>query len=254
MRRKAVALNICQKPDSPFSKTTKSQDMTLFHRMERIIPLSFLTQILYTTTGICQSEGIVVYHRLYYGTEQPAYQDTLKFNEHQFMYIENRLARQWWSPEGYRITLQARRQYRYFDKRSLNTREVVFLPGKRKAEVWETQANPNNWTIFESFKTIGDYRAQRAETTVPHPLGNYTVTAWFTGDIPVSAGPSGFWGLPGLILELYEDNLGYTKAATINLQAVGDLSPQDFSQTKARKKTADSTQKALQQILQKDGY
>jgi GLPGLI family protein len=29
-----------------------------------------------------------------------------------------------------------------------------------------------------------------------------TITAWYTMDIPVSQGPEGYWGLPGLILEV----------------------------------------------------
>ena len=32
------------------------------------------------------------------------------------------------------------------------------------------------------------------------------VTAWYTLDIPVSHGPGDYWGLPGLILEISDDN------------------------------------------------
>lgn len=33
-----------------------------------------------------------------------------------------------------------------------------------------------------------------------------TVTAWYTLDIPISQGPAQYWGLPGLILEVEEEN------------------------------------------------
>ena len=33
-----------------------------------------------------------------------------------------------------------------------------------------------------------------------------TITAWYTLDIPVSHGPGEYWGLPGLILEIADDN------------------------------------------------
>jgi len=33
----------------------------------------------------------------------------------------------------------------------------------------------------------------------------YTVTAWYTPQIPVNQGPSDYWGLPGLILELHDN-------------------------------------------------
>jgi GLPGLI family protein len=33
----------------------------------------------------------------------------------------------------------------------------------------------------------------------------YTVVAWYTPQIPVSQGPSEYWGLPGLILELHDN-------------------------------------------------
>ncbi|MDB4064188.1 GLPGLI family protein [Flavobacteriaceae bacterium] len=34
------------------------------------------------------------------------------------------------------------------------------------------------------------------------PVKTQMITAWYTPQIPVSAGPEGYWGLPGLILEI----------------------------------------------------
>ena len=34
-----------------------------------------------------------------------------------------------------------------------------------------------------------------------------TIVAWYTPEIPVSFGPNNYWGLPGLILEINEDEI-----------------------------------------------
>lgn len=56
---------------------------------------------------------------------------------------------------------------------------------------------PIDWQIMQETKKIDSYNVKRAEAVVD---GN-NVTVWFTDDIPVSAGPSNFFGLPGLILQ-----------------------------------------------------
>ena len=34
----------------------------------------------------------------------------------------------------------------------------------------------------------------------------FEIVAWYCLDIPICQGPSSFWGLPGLILEIYDNN------------------------------------------------
>ena len=81
-----------------------------------------------------------------------------------------------------------------------------------------------NWDMGSESKMIGQYLCFKAtavrkivggggmpfgrnnnETQV-EALTEYTVTAWYTPQIPVSQGPSDYWGLPGLILELHDNN------------------------------------------------
>ncbi|MEZ4876468.1 MAG: GLPGLI family protein [Flavobacterium sp.] len=45
-----------------------------------------------------------------------------------------------------------------------------------------------------------------------------TITAWYTPEIPVSQGPEGYWGLPGLILEI-NDGKTVTLCSKIVLNA-----------------------------------
>jgi GLPGLI family protein len=56
------------------------------------------------------------------------------------------------------------------------------------------------WKILNEIKEVTGYVCMKAETT--DPVRNVPVYAWFTTAIPVSGGPEGFGGLPGMILEL----------------------------------------------------
>lgn len=82
-----------------------------------------------------------------------------------------------------------------------------------------------DWKMTNETKKIGDYMCLKATTTktVPNNPMNFRrfganedqkepetktieVEAWYSLQIPINQGPDGYWGLPGLILELKEDN------------------------------------------------
>lgn len=60
------------------------------------------------------------------------------------------------------------------------------------------------WKIGNQVKEVAGHFCTKAETT--DPIKKQKITAWFAQDIPVSAGPEQFSGLPGLILELDLDD------------------------------------------------
>lgn len=66
------------------------------------------------------------------------------------------------------------------------------------------------WTITGKRKEHGSYTAHEALTT----FRGRNYKAWFTYDIPVDAGPWKFHGLPGLILEVTDEELGVQFYAT----------------------------------------
>ena len=104
------------------------------------------------------------------------------------------------------------------------------------------------WEISNETKIIGDYYCVKATYIEPvskNDLEAYeryqektkngkpsffemkkpepqTITAWYTSEIPVSFGPNGVWGLPGLILQLENENYIYfcTKVSIKNNETV----------------------------------
>lgn len=104
------------------------------------------------------------------------------------------------------------------------------------------------WEISNETKIIGDYNCVKATYIEPvskNDLEAYeryqektknekpsffemkkpepqTITAWYTSEIPVSFGPNGVWGLPGLILQLENENYIYfcTKVSLKNNEIV----------------------------------
>jgi len=74
-----------------------------------------------------------------------------------------------------------------------------------------------NWKLIPERKKIGEYVCMKA--TVIHEGDE--VTAWFTPQIPVPAGPAEYYGLPGLVLAVERLD------ETIFLASVVDLTPPD---------------------------
>jgi len=76
-----------------------------------------------------------------------------------------------------------------------------------------------NWKIQKESKKIGEYDCFKAitEIIVNSKGRKQLIAAWFTPEIPVSLGPLGYNGLPGLILELeVYKKIYYAKKITLN--------------------------------------
>lgn len=71
-----------------------------------------------------------------------------------------------------------------------------------KTYLIKQELNLLEWKILDEHKNIDKFRCQKAK--VKFKGRNYI--GWFTEDIPVPYGPAYFHGLPGLILEVYEED------------------------------------------------
>lgn len=108
----------------------------------------------------------------------------------------------------------------------------------------EEKLNDTPWVIKSSSKTISGFVCFKAVKSYTQKEGGYTreinVEAWFTPEIPFKFGPKGYAGLPGLIIELTENNTTYfmkelkyvsDKELTLEKPIEGVyMTPQDFAE------------------------
>jgi GLPGLI family protein len=55
----------------------------------------------------------------------------------------------------------------------------------------------------------GDEKKSESENKAPEEPKTINITAWYTPEIPINNGPSDYYGLPGLILEVNEEKTNY---------------------------------------------
>lgn len=89
----------------------------------------------------------------------------------------------------------------YHNSQNLNVicREAIFRNPGLKYYIYEDATNMK-WQLLDEFKEISGYKCQKAATE----FRGRKYEAWFTSEIPLSCGPWKFSGLPGLILEVYD--------------------------------------------------
>lgn len=109
-----------------------------------------------------------------------------------------------------------------------NTSDLKYL---READVFskpflvDDVLKSYEWVLGEDTRKIGNYTAYQATFTniserrtmsfdgdnneMKTVMDTTEIVAWYTPEIPVSQGPSEYWGLPGLILELSDGRTTY---------------------------------------------
>ena len=74
---------------------------------------------------------------------------------------------------------------------------------------------PRDWELTKERKTINGKECVKAITK-----GKSTITAWFTTEIPLSVGPLGYIGLPGIIMQLDTPTYSYVVQEIVELAEV----------------------------------
>ena len=71
--------------------------------------------------------------------------------------------------------------------------------------IYEDEINAQNWEVLDSTSIVLDYVCQLAKCS----FRGRVWSAWFASEIPVSEGPWKFCGLPGLIMNVFDESKQY---------------------------------------------
>ncbi len=117
-----------------------------------------------------------------------------------------------WSPYGIEVA--------YF--KNIKTKSYIIQEDLMGKELFVKDSLTNfDWKLESETKQIGSFLCHKATAKIikrtevnatssrqtnfltnDEKNDEYFVTAWYTEEIPINSGPTSFWGLPGLILEL----------------------------------------------------
>lgn len=100
------------------------------------------------------------------------------------------------------------------------------------------------WNISNEHKKIGIWAATKATTD----FGGRKWTAWFSQDIPLPYGPYVFYGLPGLILEVNDNENNYRFNLIQNKNYKVELNSNNFIEKLFGDRKIDITEKDWQKI------
>ena len=146
---------------------------------------------------------------------------------------------------------KAETQEVYYDlDKGQQTEQIEFMT--RNFQV-TSEMTSTAWRLTSKKKKVLEYVCTGAEMTKE----NVVYTAWFTSEIPVSSGPSGYSGLPGLVLAVEKNEEIFILATKVDLsikpqnlegklRAGKKMNRKDFDQT-----VADKTEEFMQSLKNK---
>lgn len=105
------------------------------------------------------------------------------------------------------FTLKRPTRYEVYINRKNNgisTQSSIFKDGSTIPCVVVEETGSINWQLENETKRISSFLVRKASTKFRGRI----YEAWYTTEIPIPIGPWKFHGLPGLILEIYDQELG----------------------------------------------
>lgn len=216
--------------------------------MKKIIIL-FLTGLFFTTAALAQIKGEVAYDRTVYYSKIIDALPYLSDEE------KDRQKLTWGKDEGWsqpyvlqfddQKTLytygEEERSYSYSWKKDeflliqdlQNKRIQHQLVLGSKLFLVEDEVPETKWKILNELREVEGYLCMKAETV--DTIKGQVLHAWFTTEIPVSSGPEGLGGLPGLILMLeINDGTAVIEASKVDLE-VEEISFNEPKKIKGKK-------------------
>ena len=171
-------------------------------------------------TSETKTEGIATYTYQGYGAKK-TFEKYLYFDKNRAWYAYQQEKETITSDEGYKYYYYNEKQDWYYQNDSVyyfrNSEHYPSYFGNWTAKEIE-------WEITDETQTIAGFTAKKAITKGFHERSPMTsasfkekgkVIAWFTTDVPLSYGPDGYEGLPGLIVKLQYENYDDTYITTL---------------------------------------
>jgi GLPGLI family protein len=138
----------------------------------------------------------------------------LKFNKQESIYfLESRMKNDFEKGINF-VKLQAGNNSIFYSTTIKNIEQNCDLLG----ECFLITNSKNIWELSQETKKIGKYITYKAVSTRTYKGKKSYTTAWYTNQIPIQFGPKTYNGLPGLIIELENNDLIY-RAVKINLNS-----------------------------------
>jgi GLPGLI family protein len=154
---------------------------------------------------------------------------TLNFNDEEASFFANPILSETNIPLSGLVVIGGGKLKYYQNEKTKEYRE--FLDSKKVGIAILNRYIKYEWTLLNETKMIDGYTCYKATSPSINAKNNtkntdpkFNIIAWYAPEIPVTYGPAGYGGLPGLILELqFYAQTFYAKKINLNLDKTPEI-------------------------------